>query len=102
MKLNVLNADRWLMKGKSARDAIDLERMERTKNLLLEFCDPDGKKACDLGCGDGLFAEILEEKGAHVDAVDISQNALKLIVSKAGRIHPIQDKVPKTNLKDDA
>jgi len=102
MKLNVVNADRWLLKGKLPRDAVDLERMRRSGELLFQFCSPEGKKACDLGCGDGLFAEILEDAGATVDAVDVSENALKLIVSKAGRIHPKQDRMPKTKLADDA
>lgn len=91
----------WLFKKKEI-SLITKERIQRSLALLMEFCDPNNKKACDLGCGEGLFSIELEEKGAHIDAVDISRNALKRIVSEAGRIRPLQDRMPRTKLDDDA
>nr|WP_319516076.1 class I SAM-dependent methyltransferase [uncultured Cohaesibacter sp.] len=36
----------------------------------------DGKRVCDLGCGPGLYANRLAQKGAQVTGVDISTSSL--------------------------
>lgn len=91
----------WLLKKKSEKSALEKERLERSRNLLLKFTEPLHKKACDLGCGDGHFAKILVEKGACIDAVDISKNALNLF-SPIENIRKVNDRVPKTKLEDEA
>lgn len=79
------------------RHIMEKERIERTLNAIDKSLE--GKRAVDLGCGSGVLARALRSRGAEVDAVDISKNALKLLDDQA--LHPIQDYVPMTALKDD-
>jgi len=83
------------------RNCMEALRVERTLKLIREHLKPEGKKAVDLGCGTGWLTRKLHEKGAHVDAVDIATIPLKALEKTEG-IHPIQDYVPHTHLKDDA
>ncbi len=85
------------------RNCMERERLDRTMELITREGDLKGKKIVDLGCGAGVLSKRLRDAGAFVDAVDISENALKkLNVGDISQIHPIQDYVPVTTLKDDA
>ena len=46
----------------------------------------EGKRVLDLGCGTGRYAFLLEEKGAAVTGVDLSQAMLSLAEQKARRL----------------
>ncbi len=90
-------------------------RMARTKSLIKEFVDLPGKQAADLGCGWGVLAHFLQAEGATVTAVDIAENALKLLRDKeegsqtpdqSGKFpfEPMQirqEALPATGLKED-
>lgn len=96
----------WLKDPKQfnpMRNAMQRERIDRTFQLINSFLDLKNKKVTDLGCGSGVLASRLAEKGAHVDAVDVASNALKLIKEKnIPNITTIQDYVPNTKLNDDS
>ncbi len=81
------------------RNIMERERIARTLELLKPHLDLKGKKVADLGCGGGVLTRAVQELGAQVDAVDISNNALKHLSGDA--IQPFQDYVPMTLLKDD-
>lgn len=82
--------------------ALGRERIERTVKFLRQHYDPDGCLVVDLGCGNGCLSRILRDLGAHVDAVDISANALKELKKRDFlHIEPIQDYLPKSLLADD-
>ena len=87
------------------RNAMERERVVRTWHLIDEVLQPKDKKIADLGCGSGVFSIGLAERGAHVDAVDIASNALKLIKEKYSNnnsnLTTIQDYIPNTKLRDD-
>jgi 2-polyprenyl-3-methyl-5-hydroxy-6-metoxy-1,4-benzoquinol methylase len=59
------------------------ERFRRT----LEECTPlSGKSVLDVGCGSGLYAITLAQRGAHeVVGLDFVQNMLELAVANAQR-----------------
>lgn len=62
------------------RNAMERERMERIWNLLTENIPLDvfpTLKILDIGCGSGEFSRRLKQTGAHVEALDIAENALK-------------------------
>jgi 2-polyprenyl-3-methyl-5-hydroxy-6-metoxy-1,4-benzoquinol methylase len=85
------------------RNCLERERIQRTVTLIEEYVPLRDKKTTDLGCGDGVLARKLSGAGAEVDAVDISSVALKKVNEAAlPSIHPIQDYVPMTTLKDDS
>lgn len=83
------------------RNCIERERLKRTLELLRQHTEISGKKAVDLGCGQGVLAKLLQAEGATVDAVDISDVALDSLKG-APRINPIEGYVPTTKLADDA
>lgn len=95
----------WLLEPETLdplRNCMQRERLNRTMQLLKEKISLQGMKAVDLGCGNGVFARMMQEEGVSVDAVDISQNALKIVNSQEhSRIQTMQDYVPNTKLKED-
>lgn len=85
------------------RNVMERERISRSFNLLHSKIALEGKKIADLGCGKGDFAYLLAEKGALVDAVDISGLALKMLKERGSKnILTFQEYVPSTTLKDNA
>lgn len=82
---------------------MERERIERTLNFVQKYISLEGKAVADLGCGSGYFARLIRDQGGTVDALDVSDVALKLLqkASMTG-ITPIQDCIPSTSLKDDA
>jgi 2-polyprenyl-3-methyl-5-hydroxy-6-metoxy-1,4-benzoquinol methylase len=81
------------------KNCMEIERIARTVAL---FPDIAGKVVVDLGCGEGVLTRQLCDKGAYVDAVDVSTNALKALQQgDCTHITPLQDYVPRTKLTDD-
>jgi SAM-dependent methyltransferase len=58
--------------------------LERPATLSL-LPEVKGKHILDAGCGPGLYAEILLEKGATVTAIDISPKMIKLAKQRIGK-----------------
>jgi len=58
--------------------------------IVIEFFRlAPGKKALDIGAGNGRNSLFLAEQGFSVDAVDISDEGLKLFAGSHPDIHPI-------------
>lgn len=97
---------KWLLEPEKMdplRNCMERERLKRTLELLKEKTTIAGKKAVDLGCGGGVFSRMLQDEGASIDAVDIAQNALKIVNNHVHtNIQTHQDYVPSTKLGDDA
>ncbi|SCA62990.1 hypothetical protein SCG7109_AG_00260 [Chlamydiales bacterium SCGC AG-110-M15] len=75
------------------------QRIQRTLDLINKLTFT---KAIDLGCGSGPFLSKLLNKGALVDALDISRNALKNLENQSDTpsCNIIQDALPMTGLED--
>ena len=52
------------------------DRIAKTVERLDNEIGLKGKKVCDLGCGPGLYAQLMARYGAHVTGLDISTNSL--------------------------
>jgi 2-polyprenyl-3-methyl-5-hydroxy-6-metoxy-1,4-benzoquinol methylase len=84
------------------RNCMQRERLERTYSLVKHAVDLNQKRVVDLGCGAGVLTRRLREAGAHVTAVDIAENALKILQKQDMRnIEARQDALPDTSLSDD-
>ena len=58
-------------------------KIERITNWILEQTDNPGMKILDLGCGPGLYAELLAQKGHSVTGVDFSENSIQYATRQA-------------------
>jgi len=86
----------------SSRTVIEIERLKRTGLLISEYIDLNEKQVADLGCGSGIFSRQLRDSGALVQAIDVSQNALReLQKHDCTNIAPVHDYIPKSLLSDD-
>lgn len=94
----------WLIEPETfdlTEHARELSRLARTLELIEETGSLANKQVADLGCGAGVFSRMMRDAGAAVDAVDISQNALKKFTSIDSKdIRLIQDYMPHTLLED--
>jgi len=83
------------------KNAAEKLRMQRLQTIILElFPDLNQIKVADMGCGTGWLSKWLAEKGAQVDAIDISTIPLKELTN-IPRIHTSQDWLPRTKMTDD-
>ncbi|MEC7840123.1 MAG: class I SAM-dependent methyltransferase [Chlamydiota bacterium] len=81
---------------------LELDKIERTLNLIEKTIDLTQKKVADLGCGSGYLSRKLRDQGALVTAIDISHNALKELQKyNCQNITPVHDYIPKSLLPDD-
>ncbi len=82
----------------SAWEQMRLERIMSVTQLI----PVQGKSIVDLGCGRGDIAVRLQQSGATVLAVDLSDKALALLKEKYNdQVMTRQDLIPYTNLEDD-
>lgn len=62
--------------------------INKTANWILDSQNGKGKlKILDLGCGPGIYAEILAEKGHCVTGLDISKNSIDYARKRAKKIN---------------
>ena len=67
-----------------AQDNLYNAHFERPNTLEL-IGDVSGKKVLDLGCGSGLYAQILLARGASaVTCIDASQEMIEIVKGKLG------------------
>lgn len=92
----------WLRYPKDfdpVKGALGSIRFSRSMELLEKHRSIKGESVLDLACGTGELATFLAEKGAFVDACDISTNALSHLKAKKN-IRCLQDTLPHTNLEE--
>ena len=58
-------------------------KMERITNWILERTNKPQMKILDLGCGPGLYAELLAQKGHSIIGVDYSENSIQYATRQA-------------------
>lgn len=58
-------------------------KIESITNWILEQTDNPKMKILDLGCGPGLYAELLAQKGHRVIGVDYSENSIQYATQQA-------------------
>jgi 2-polyprenyl-3-methyl-5-hydroxy-6-metoxy-1,4-benzoquinol methylase len=59
---------------------------EKIKNLtdwIFKHCNKTNLKILDLGCGPGLYSELIAQKGHAVTGVDFSENSIQYAISQA-------------------
>lgn len=82
--------------------AIERERIHRTWQFIKPLLEEPEQKVADLGLGWGMLARKIRERGASVDAVDVSENALKNFRAQGPcDIHLSCEALPHTGLPDD-
>ncbi|MGY0399197.1 MAG: bifunctional 2-polyprenyl-6-hydroxyphenol methylase/3-demethylubiquinol 3-O-methyltransferase UbiG [Ostreibacterium sp.] len=78
-KFNALAAEFWHPDG-------HFKTLHQINPIRLQFIEEwiplSGKRVADIGCGGGILAESLDEKGALVTAIDLSEEGIK-----AAKIH---------------
>ncbi len=52
-----------------------------------EFINLSGKRVADIGCGGGILSEALDEKGALVTAVDLSEGGIQTAKAHQKQTH---------------
>ncbi len=57
--------------------------IKETVDKILNLCNKKNMNILDLGCGPGLYAELLAEKGHKVTGVDISKRSIDYAVDEA-------------------
>lgn len=62
--------------------------IQQSVNWIANYCDGgNGKKLLDLGCGPGIYAELLAEKGFNVTGIDFSERSIKYAKQHAAEHH---------------
>jgi 2-polyprenyl-3-methyl-5-hydroxy-6-metoxy-1,4-benzoquinol methylase len=81
-----------------SRNCREIERIERTWNLIRKIPHLEQKVVIDVGCGKGLIAKRLKNLGATVHVLDGSLIPLNNLQNEG--ITTIHDYLPKTKLKE--
>jgi len=58
-------------------------KIEKITNWILEITDNPHMKILDLGCGPGLYAELLAQKGHSITGVDFSESSIQYAIRQA-------------------
>jgi len=94
---------RWLKEPEQfnpTASILEHNRLEHCWALIKPLISP-GTRVADLGCGWGVLAKRMRSAGAQVDAVDISNNALKRLDDEGAEgIRLIRATLPFTPLHD--
>jgi SAM-dependent methyltransferase len=61
----------------------DKTKIENISNWILSQTDKSKMKILDLGCGPGLYAELLTQKGNSVTGIDFSETSIQYATKQA-------------------
>lgn len=62
--------------------------IQQSVNWIAEYCkDGNGKKLLDLGCGPGIYADLLTDRGFCVTGIDFSERSIKYAKQHAADSH---------------
>lgn len=84
------------------KDDYDYLNSFEKDELLKLIGDIKGKQVLDAGCGTGRMISELREKGAIIKAVDISEEALRMVNNKFPDVETILADVNKLPFKDES
>jgi 2-polyprenyl-3-methyl-5-hydroxy-6-metoxy-1,4-benzoquinol methylase len=59
------------------------EKIINLTNWILNHCNKPNLKILDLGCGPGLYSELMAQKGHAIIGVDFSENSVQYAISQA-------------------
>jgi SAM-dependent methyltransferase len=59
------------------------EKIENISNWILKQSEKPKMKILDLGCGPGLYAELLAKRGHSITGVDFSENSIQYATKQA-------------------
>ena len=96
---------RWLLKGNKCtrHEALEKQRIRRTLLLINDCTTLKDKKVVDVGAGVGAISRLMRDAGAHVTAIDLSSNALKIFEKHGSdNIQLVKDGLPTTKFEDDS
>lgn len=69
--------------GKVVLDNVYNAQLERPSHQAM-LPELQGKSVLDLGCGPGVYAQYLTERGAQVTSIDVSQDMVDIVKNKLG------------------
>ncbi|CAH0540988.1 class I SAM-dependent DNA methyltransferase [Vibrio marisflavi] len=69
--------------GRVVLDNVYNAQLERPSHQAM-FPDLQGKHVLDLGCGPGVYAQYMTERGAKVTSIDVSQDMVDIVRGKLG------------------
>src|SRR3989344_6464216 len=72
-------ADAWASKVTKGNSLRSIQLSKATEALIGDIA---GKAVLDAGCGDGVFTNLMSQKGAHVTGVDGSAEMVKRAKAK--------------------
>jgi 2-polyprenyl-3-methyl-5-hydroxy-6-metoxy-1,4-benzoquinol methylase len=96
----------WLLNPEQfnpLRNCMQKERLARSLTLLTNHKEIKNQQIADIGCGMGVFSRQLRDGGGSIEAVDIAENALKVLRKEDMKdITAMQAGMPNTHLPDHA
>jgi ubiquinone/menaquinone biosynthesis C-methylase UbiE len=88
-----------------ASDAYDVFSPETNERLIDNFVRlsglPAGARVVDLGCGSGVFTNVLHQRGYRCSGVDLSPNLIKIARGKYSGIEFIEGDIEHLPFPDD-
>lgn len=104
-RLWLTNPTQAISASQGVQGELERQRGESIMSLLKENEPYKDKRVVDLGCGSGKLTLILQRAGAQVDAVDLSNLALRYVEKQqeqtaAYKLNLIRAYVPYTQLED--
>lgn len=104
-RLWLTNSEEAIRASEGFQGELERQRVESIWSLLTPYEPYTDKRVVDLGCGSGKLTLALQGAGARVDAVDLSNLALRHVerqqaLAAAHKINVIRAYVPYTELED--
>lgn len=72
----------WLLNPEQfnpLHNCMQKERLTRSLTLLTKHKEIKNLQIADIGCGTGVFSRRMRDAGGSVEAIDIAENALKIL-----------------------